>query len=34
MFAAARKANKCAEDHGLMVSDNLFEVEVGGLQEE
>jgi hypothetical protein len=33
MFAAAGQANKGAEDHGLMVSDNLLEAGVAGLQE-
>jgi hypothetical protein len=34
MFAATREANERAEDHGLVVPDNLLESGVGGLQEE
>jgi hypothetical protein len=34
MFAAAGKAHERAKDHGLMVSDDLLEAEVGGLQGE
>jgi len=33
VFAATREANERAEDHGLMVSNNLLEGGVGGLQE-
>ena len=34
MFAAAGEANEGAEDHGLMVSDDLLEAGVAGLQGE
>ena len=34
VLAAAGKANKGSEDHRLMVSDNLFEAEVDGVQGE
>jgi hypothetical protein len=33
MFPAAGEAHEGAEDHGLMVSDDLLEAEVGGQEE-
>jgi hypothetical protein len=34
MFAAAGEANERAKDHSLMVSDDLLEARVGGMQGE